>query len=128
MTVWPAPIIMPPACGSHCSRNSRWLTVPCQHPCSQSSDARVGLGAGAASLTDAGAAGCPALAGGGAVMAGGAAGAAGEGVAGVADDWASAPAEMQSAAVSAQSARAPPKRPEAGRVIVSLRPRERQVH
>ena len=39
ITVWPRPSIMPAAGAVHCSVNSRWLTLPAQHPCSQSSAA-----------------------------------------------------------------------------------------
>src|SRR3569623_3259992 len=41
---------MPPPGGSHCSRNSRWFTVPRQQPCSQSSAASVSVGAGVAAV------------------------------------------------------------------------------
>ena len=37
----------PPRSGSHCSRNSRWLTLPCQHPSSQASAASGPLSADA---------------------------------------------------------------------------------
>ena len=41
----PMPSIMPPRSGIHCSRNSRWLTVPRQQPSSHASGASVSLSA-----------------------------------------------------------------------------------
>src|SRR5690348_6416432 len=56
-TCWPAPISMPPRSGSHVSRNSRSLTLPCQHPASQASGASGPVATGAAGADADGAAG-----------------------------------------------------------------------
>src|SRR5437868_5618595 len=42
-TVWLAPTISPPRGGSQCSRNSRWLTSPRQHPSSHANCVSVAV-------------------------------------------------------------------------------------